>query len=170
MTKPTKQEEIGSIRQEGLTLIFVTLHLEEAILLADRDLVLHKEMGQIPRLARPLRRGAPKLAIPGASDRHPLTGVEQPLAPLRQLAPVTDQAQFAFAIRSMIYRIWRATGLQTDGLDRNSAIGHLDFQFACLIPVAEVKLAEKKASLATVSVRTSKPSIFDGFCIARLRW
>ena len=68
------------------------------------------------------------------------------LPPLRQLAPAADQAQIAFAIRSMIDGIWLAAGLQTGGLDRNTALAHMDFQFDRLLPTAEAQRAEKTAA------------------------
>ena len=68
------------------------------------------------------------------------------LPPLRQLAPAADQAQIAFAIRSMIDGIWLAAGLQIGGLDRNAALAHMDFQFDRLIPTTEAQRAEKTAA------------------------
>lgn len=65
MTKLTMQEELARIwREENVTLILVTHDLEEAIVLADRVLVLPKEKEAVPRiidvdLPRPRDRSEP---------------------------------------------------------------------------------------------------------------
>jgi sulfonate transport system ATP-binding protein len=51
MTRITMQEELARIwREEKVTMVMVTHDLEEAIYLADRVLILPKEMGGVPRV------------------------------------------------------------------------------------------------------------------------
>ena len=65
------------------------------------------------------------------------------LPPLAELAPAEDSERIAFAIRAQIDGLWLAGGLQARGLDREVALGHIDFLFDRLIPAATTERADR---------------------------